>query len=86
LGLEVVLSSPTNKEILKQGLEFCVDDACLPIKIFHGHVADLIGKVDMIYIPRIISIEPKEYICPKFLGLPDMIRNSISNIPHIVDT
>ncbi|NLZ53038.1 MAG: hypothetical protein GX892_07820 [Thermoanaerobacteraceae bacterium] len=86
LGLEVVLSSPTNKEILKRGLELCVDDACLPVKIFHGHVANLIGKVDIIYIPRIISVEPREYICPKFLGLPDMIKNSMSDIPYIVDT
>jgi len=86
LGCKVVLSSQTNKEILKRGIELCVDDACLPIKIFHGHVADLMGKVDVIYIPRIISIEPKEYICPKFLGLPDMIRNSIPSISNILDT
>ncbi len=86
LGHNVILSSPTNKEILKKGIELCVDDACLPIKIFHGHVADLMGKVDVIYVPRIISIEPKEYICPKFLGLPDMIRNSIPNLPNIIDT
>ncbi len=85
LGYEVVLSQPTNKEILRQGIELCVDDACLPIKIFHGHVANLIGKVDMIYIPRIVSVEPREYICPKFLGLPDMIKNSVSKIPYIVD-
>ncbi|HHV18947.1 MAG TPA: hypothetical protein GXZ27_08850 [Thermoanaerobacterales bacterium] len=86
LGHNVILSSPTNKEILKKGIELCVDDACLPIKIFHGHVADLMGKVDTIYIPRIVSIEPKEYICPKFLGLPDMIRNSIPDLPCIMDT
>jgi len=86
LGYKVVLSSSTNKEILKRGIELCVDDACLPIKIFHGHVADLIGKVDIIYIPRIISIEPREYICPKFLGLPDMIRNSVPGISDILDT
>ena len=56
----------------------------LPIKIFHGHVADLINKVDAIFVPRIISIAPREYICPKFLGLPDMIRNSISNLPPLM--
>lgn len=86
LGHKIVLSSPTNKEILKKGIELSVDDACLPIKIFHGHVADLIGKVDAIYVPRIISIEPREYICPKFLGLPDMIRNSIPDLPYVMDT
>ncbi|MDD4569844.1 MAG: acyl-CoA dehydratase activase-related protein [Tepidanaerobacteraceae bacterium] len=85
LDQKIVLSSPTNKDLLKKGLELCVDDACLPVKIFHGHVANLIGKVDTIFIPRIISIEPKEYICPKFLGLPDMIKNSIPDLPDIID-
>lgn len=85
LGHEVALSSPTNKQILKKGIELCVDDACLPIKIYHGHVADIMGKVDTIFIPRIVSIEPKEYICPKFLGLPDMIKNSISDLPNVLD-
>jgi len=86
LGHNIVLSSPTNKEILKKGLELCVDDACLPIKVFHGHVANLKDKVDIIFVPRIISIEPREYICPKFLGLPDMIKNSIPGISNILDT
>lgn len=85
LGHEVVLSSPTNKDIVKQGLELCVDDACLPIKVFHGHVASLKDKVDIIFVPRIISIEPREYICPKFLGLPDMIKNSVPGASQILD-
>lgn len=85
LGYEVILSKPTNKKILKDGLESTVDDACLPIKVFHGHVIDLIDKVDAVFIPRVISVEPKEFICPKFLGLPDMIKNSIPNLPPIID-
>ena len=71
---------------MKKGIELCVVDACLTIKIFHGHVVYLIGKVDIFYVPRIISIEPKEYICPKFLGLPDMVRNSILDLPAIIDS
>lgn len=82
---EVILSSPTNKTILKQGIDHTVDDACLPVKIYHGHVVDLIGKVDVIYAPRIVSIEAREFICPKFLGLPDMIKNNIPNLPEVID-
>lgn len=85
LGQEVVLSSPTNEAMLKKGVALCVDDACLPIKSFHGHVADLADKADAIYIPRIVSIEPRKYLCPKFLGLPDMIRNSIAKLPPLID-
>ena len=86
LRFEVVLSPPTNKEILEQGTKLCVDDACLPIKVYHGHIAVLKDKVDMIFVPRVISIEPRKYICPKFLGLPDMIRNSIPDISRVLDT
>ncbi|GLI19463.1 hypothetical protein TSYNTROPHJE_12760 [Tepidanaerobacter syntrophicus] len=85
LGQQVVLSSSTNEALLKKGVALCVDDACLPIKSFHGHVADLADKVDAIFIPRIVSIEPQKYLCPKFLGLPDMIRNSIPKLPPLID-
>ena len=59
---------------------------CLPVKIFYGHVLDLCEKVDYLFIPRIVSIEPRTFICPKFMGLPEMIRMSISGLPEIIDT
>ncbi len=85
LGAEVIVSGPTNKKILNDGVKFCVDDACLPIKVFHGHVVDIKDKVDYLFIPRLISVERNEYICPKFCGLPDMIINSIKGLPRVID-
>lgn len=85
LGLEVVVSPKTNKDILNSGIEKCVDEACLPVKIFHGHVEYLKDKVDYIFIPRIMSLHKKEYGCPKHLGLPDMVKNSIEDLPIILD-
>lgn len=85
LGAEVVVSSKTNKNILNHGVSTCVDEACLPVKIFHGHVCDLKDKVDYLFIPRVISVYKKEYICPKFLGLPEMIKHSIKDLPPIID-
>src|SRR5665647_918613 len=84
LGHEVVPSSSTNNSILNNGVKNCVDDACLPIKLFHGHVMDLIDRVDKIFIPRLISIEPGEFICPKFIGLPEMIKNSVPGNPNLL--
>lgn len=84
LGFKTIISSPTTKDILDKGVSLCVDDACLPVKIFHGHVADLIGKVDTIFIPRLISVSPGEYICPKFIGLPEMVKNTISDLPPLL--
>ena len=73
LGLEVIVSPKTNKDILNSGIERCVDEACLPVKIFHGHVEYLKDKVDYIFIPRIMSIHKKEYGCPKHLDRKSVV-------------
>ena len=84
LGAEIILSPDTNKDILNEGVKNCVDDACVPIKIFHGHVVFLKDKCDMIFIPRIMELVKEEFICPKFCGLTEMITNDIPNLPLIL--
>src|SRR5690554_4014161 len=74
LGMEVILSPETNKKILDDGVKRAVDDLCLPFKVYYGHVLQLIDKVDYIFVPRLISLGDKNAVCPKFMGLPDMIR------------
>lgn len=85
LGTEVKVSSKTTKAILDMGVKHSVDDACLPVKLYFGHVLELRDKVDYLFLPRLVSVERKTYICPKFLGLPDMIRYNIPNLPPIID-
>lgn len=84
LGAEIVVSPNTNKEILNKGVSVCVDDACLPVKVFHGHVEWLKDKCDAILIPRFITIVKNKYICPMFCGLTEMVVNSITNLPDII--
>ena len=84
LGAEIIISPDTNKDILDDGVKYCVDDACVPIKIFHGHVVSLKDKCDMIFIPRIMELEKNESICPKFCGLTEMITNDIPNLPLVL--
>lgn len=86
LGAEVEVSPPTNKGILEQGVKGAVDEACLPIKVHYGHILALKDKCDLMWVPRLVSIEPKAYICPKFMGLPDMLRSSFTNLPPFIDT
>ena len=86
LGAEIIASPETNKEILDIGSRFCIDDACLPVKVYHGHAGYLKDKVDYLLIPRLTSIYKKEYICPKFGGLPEMIKFSLTGLPPIIDT
>lgn len=90
LGHEPVLSAPTNKGILDDGVREAVTDACIPIKIYHGHVMDLVGKVDYIFCPRLVSVRKygdfgTETFCPKFLGLPDMVRLCLEDLPPLID-
>ncbi|NLJ58799.1 MAG: 2-hydroxyglutaryl-CoA dehydratase [Tissierellia bacterium] len=84
LGAEVIVSDDTNKKILDEGVKYCVDDACMPVKIFHGHVASIIDNCELIVIPRIMQLWKNEYICPKFCGLPEMVINSIDNMPKAI--
>lgn len=84
LGAEIITSGDTNKEILDEGVKHCVDEACLPIKIFHGHVSAIKDKCDVIIIPRIMQLKKREYICPKFCGLPEMVLNSIDGMPQSI--
>ncbi len=55
LGCEVVLSLPTTKYSLDLGVEEAVNDACLPIKLYHGHVAELKDQVDVLFLPRMVK-------------------------------
>ncbi len=86
LGAEVIVSSPTNRLITEQGIQVAVDELCLPMKVYLGHVRELCTKdLDYLFIPRMVSIEAKSYICPKFMGVPDMVRACIPNLPGLID-
>lgn len=86
LGAEIIVSDATNKRILDAGVKACVDEACLPVKLFHGHVLNLADRVDYILVPRFTSISRNEYVCPEFGGLPDMVRHTLKNLPALIDT
>ncbi|MHB0886918.1 MAG: acyl-CoA dehydratase activase-related protein, partial [Bacillota bacterium] len=61
-------------------------EACLPVKVFYGHVLDLCRKgVDYIFLPRIVSVERRAFSCPKLLGLPDMIKHNLRPFPYLID-
>jgi len=85
LGVKTLVSRETTRGILEKGIKSTVDEACLPVKLAVGHVLDLSDRVDFIFLPRIVSTARREYICPKFLGFPDMVRNSIDNLPPLID-
>jgi len=87
LDVELVISPATSKGVLDSGIKEAVTDACVPIKLFHGHVLALKDKVDYIFLPRMVSVNNEDNVtfCPKFLGLPDLIKATTSGLPPIID-
>ncbi len=78
LGHETVLSLPTNKEILNSGVSNAVDDICISVKVYHGHVKYLLDKknVDYVFVPRVVSEDKYKYTCPKLAAMPDLIKSA----------
>lgn len=88
LGCEVVLSDDTNAAIIESGSNVTVSELCVPIKIYNGHIENLINKkVDYIFIARFVN-RGREWYCPKFIGLGEIVDYSVnfgSCVPIFVD-
>ena len=76
LNIEVVISPPTNRQIMDLGLKHASDETCLPLKLLSGHIQAL-KAVDWVFLPRMVSVEPETYTCPKFLGIPESLLSSV---------
>lgn len=77
LGYEVCPSPSSTEEIAKLGSMITVDEACFPVKLAHGHAKYLCDQgIDYLFVPRLVSVGQHTYICPKFMGLPDMMRQT----------
>ena len=86
LGFEIILSNPTTKKTISDGASLVVTETCLPIKVYVGHVLNLIEKgVKNIFVPSIQSIAPKIYNCSKIRGLPDLIRNVVKGDFNLIE-
>src|SRR5574344_1028304 len=86
LGIKIILSDPTTKKTMNEGSSLVVTETCLPIKVYVGHILNLLEKgIDKIFIPSIQSIAPKIYNCSKIRGLPDLIKNVVKKNFCLVD-
>ena len=75
LNVNVLVSPPTDRQILENGSALAIDEACLSLKLYLGHVKTLIGKCDYILIPWVFSYGYRRDICTRFQSLPDLTRN-----------
>jgi len=83
LNFQVVVSPQTNKKILEKGANLAIDESCLSLKIFLGHVDYLKDKANYILIPHIVSLHRKEEICVKIMALYDIACNTFKNVNFI---
>jgi predicted nucleotide-binding protein (sugar kinase/HSP70/actin superfamily) len=87
LGAEVVVSPPTNRDILAAGGKMVADVTCLPAKVYAGHVAWLRDneQVDAVFVPAIRSVQRGALHCSKFQALPDLMHAVVPDCPRLLE-
>ena len=84
LGCTLILSPFTNKQIIDEGTKLSVDEACLPSKIYLGHIKFLSDKCDYVLVPRVCNYGKGNRVCMKFNGLYDVVHNLFPDV-NILD-
>jgi len=86
LGFRVVLSPPSNHELIARAVESITAETCFPVEVMHGHVYSLLDeKIDYVFLPSIINSRTdnknptKNYNCPWIQTVPYMLRASIED-------
>ncbi|MCL1863846.1 MAG: acyl-CoA dehydratase activase-related protein [Defluviitaleaceae bacterium] len=76
LGCTVLVSPDTNRQIIKTGATFSIDESCLSSKIYLGHVEWLIGKCNYILVPRVATYSRDQIVCSKLWSAYDVVKNT----------
>lgn len=84
LGRTVVLSRPTDREIVARGEALSVDECCLASKAYLGHVASLVGRCDAVFVPSMANLGVVKQFCTKFHALPDVVASTFGDQLRVV--
>ncbi len=86
LGCDIVLSSPTNPDIVTRTQSSAVVETCFPAKLAFGHVQDLITHdVDVLFLPGVMTREnaapgqAHNHYCPLISATPQLL---LANMPE----
>jgi predicted CoA-substrate-specific enzyme activase len=81
LGFRPILSDPTTRKIIASGSEISSADTCLPVKVYLGHIKDLVEKdIKEFFIPSVITMSPqhrgfdRSFVCPYVQTMPYLAR------------
>jgi predicted nucleotide-binding protein (sugar kinase/HSP70/actin superfamily) len=84
LGMKLVVSGPSTARTVEKASQISETEHCLPGKLFDAHLAELAGRVDMIFVPRVLSTIKDHISCPKFGPLPDAARADIARETEVL--
>ena len=76
LDIEYITSPDTDMDIFQTGSNFAVDESCLPLKVFLGHVEYLLGRCDAILIGRIGTFGFYDRMCTRYQSTIDLVYNT----------
>lgn len=80
LGCKTIVSDESNQQILEEGIQHSIDEACLSLKLYMGHILNLKDKCDFVLVPRIICLKKHEKLCTNFSALYDIVHNTFPKI------
>ncbi len=88
LGFNIILSGPSDSNLVKESTELMVSETCLPMELVHGHVKNLLDKgVDYIFLPFIVNMKASgdnptnNCNCPWVQASPFMIKSAFKEQP-----
>ncbi len=80
LGYNIRWSNPSDSQTVLLGNQWSTADLCLPVKLAHGHVAQLLHDHPTlpVFVPHLISAREtgktsRSFFCPYNIGLPGMV-------------
>lgn len=89
LGCDVVLSSPTNPELVKLTQKSAVAESCFPVKLAFGHLLDVTARdIDVLFLPSLMTREnaapgqPHNHYCPLISATPHLLMANMPEGPN----
>lgn len=76
LKIKYIISPKTDKNIYDAGCSHAMHEACLPLKVFLGHVDYLIDKCDYILVGRIGDLGYYDRMCTRHQSSIDLVQNT----------
>jgi len=75
LGCRVATNDPTRPTPSRHDrASTIVEEACFPIQLLIDRTLAIADGADAVFMPRLISVVPRGIMCPRFIGVPDIVR------------